>query len=509
MMKILHIEDNASDVIMLASLLDSEKRWIKEICAVSRLSAGMSILRKQHFDIVLLDLGLPDSDGEDTFINLYMEFSKIPVVLMTGNENNELARKLVMIGAQDYLIKGQITTGSLIRTINYAIERKKIFEELSFALERAKESDRLKTVFLASVSHELRTPLNAIIGFSDLMLSMETSDQISSFSKYINHSGLHLLSIIEDILNLTVIDDKNVCSTNELFLIEELIDNLDQYIVDESFAFEKSNLQIVKNFKTTTTDSEINTDKKKLEKILKILLKNAIQCTDSGEIEYGCVLKNEKEITFHVKDTGIGIHKDNHKIVFDHFRAVDESFSRKYGGFGLGLTLAKKLVESLGGNIWLESDLGKGSNFYFTILSSCKPREKKSTIQKEELEKTGLIGKTVLIVEDEETNYLFLKTLLEKNKAITLWAKNGLEAVELCRSNKDISLILMDLKMPAMDGLTAAKIIREFSPNIPIIAQTAFGLEPGLLKPNNEVFNDCIFKPIRQRDLFNIIYNCI
>ncbi len=257
--------------------------------------------------------------------------------------------------------------------ISASIERKKAELDLKEALRKAKESDRLKSAFLSTISHELRTPLNAIIGFSEIINEDIPKDEILDFVKSINKSGYLLFEIIEDILDVTDIESGKSRVTKEEFPVDSVLQEL--YPETESI-LEKEKKQHLELKYCPPPDSiriTINTNKSKFKKILILLLKNAIKFTEKGFIEYG--FKPEKEeLVFYVKDTGIGISEDERDIVFEKFRQVDDTHTRKYGGVGLGLTLVKKLVELLDGRIWFDSETGKGSVFYFSLPYG-KPEE--------------------------------------------------------------------------------------------------------------------------------------
>lgn len=236
-----------------------------------------------------------------------------------------------------------------------------------------------------------------------------------------------------------------------------------------------------------------------------MLLKNAIKFTEKGYVEYG-FKPEQDEIIFYVKDTGIGISEDERDIVFDKFRQVDDSHTRKYGGVGLGLTLVKKLIELLDGRIWFDSEPGKGSVFYFSLPYGKQEEElavEKKTFEKKE--KKLLSDKTILIVEDESSNYLLLEKLLKLENANTIWARNGEESIEKFKENENIDLILMDLKMPVMDGYEATRQIKQLSENIPIIALTAYTESESIEKAKSKGFDDYLEKPIKRAELFERI----
>jgi len=388
--------------------------------------------------------------------------------------------------------------------ISASIERKKAELDLKEALRKAKESDRLKSAFLSTISHELRTPLNAILGFSEIINEDIPKDEIIDFVKLINKSGKLLLETIEDILEVTDIESGKSRVSKEEFIIDSVLQEL--YPETESILEKekKQHLELKYNSPSDYKDITCITNRPKFNKILVLLLKNAIKFTDEGYVEYG--FKPEKDkIVFYVKDTGIGISEDERDIVFEKFRQVDDSHTRKYGGVGLGLTLVKKLVELLDGSIWFDSELGKGSVFYFSLPYGKLEGELAVEKKTGEKEKKLLSDKTILIVEDKNSNYLLLEKLLTLENANTLWARNGEESIEKFKENENIDLILMDLKMPVMDGYEATRQIKQLSKNLPIIALTAYTESESVEKAKSKGFDDYLEKPIRRTELFKKI----
>ena len=391
----------------------------------------------------------------------------------------------------------------LIGMLEDITELKIIEKDLIFAKEKAEESDRLKSAFLSTMSHELRTPLNAILGFSELINEDLQKNEIIDFVQLINKSGQLLFEIIEDILDITDMESGKSRVTKEEFLVDSVLQELYPKIESMLEKEKKQHLEIKYNPPADSNEITFFTNKSKFYKILVLLLKNAIKFTDKGYIEYG-FKPEQDEIVFYIKDTGIGISEEMQDVVFEKFRQVDDTHTRKYGGVGLGLTLVKKLVELLDGRIWFDSAPGKGSVFYFSLPFG-KPEDElqveKKTGKKKE---TKLLSdKTILIVEDENSNYMLLETLLKLENANTIWARNGEESIKKFRENENIDLILMDLKMPVMDGIEATRQIKQLSENIPIIALTAYTESEE--KTKSWDFDDYLEKPIKRAKLFKSI----
>ncbi len=371
-------------------------------------------------------------------------------------------------------------------------------EALHVAKEKAEESDSLKTAFLQNMSHEIRTPMNAIVGFGGLLDNADLSPEKQKwYLSIILNSTNQLLTVVNDILTISSIETNQEGISIKPICINTLIANL-----FTTFQKQAESKQITLHTKTQLTDlqSEIESDQNKLERILTNLLTNALKFTHAGSIEFGYSITNqnhnESEIEFFVKDSGIGISADSLDKIFEHFRQADMTISRRYGGTGLGLSISKGFVELLGGKIWVKSAPEKGSTFYFSIpynpIHKVKVEDDKSKPYK--------ATPTVLIAEDEDYNYLYIKELLSNMNLNVLRAFNGKEAVDICRSNPDIGLILMDIKMPIMDGHTAAMQIKVFRPNLPIWAQTAYALQHEHDR-YIKTFDDYIIKPINQNEL--------
>ena len=400
------------------------------------------------------------------------------------------------------------------------IDRKKTMEGLKAALEKAKESDRLKSAFLSTMSHELRTPLNAIIGFSEIIDEDSQVDEILDFCKTINNSGTHLLGLVEDIFDISLLESGEVKIQKREFMINEFLEHIQNTIETKQKKEDKQDIEI--RFKYLNKDLQIYSDKSKLKQILINLLKNALKFTTKGYIEFGYskeVINNEPIIKFYVKDTGIGINKDKQDIIFDIFRQGDDSQTRKYEGAGIGLSVAYQLTELLGGKMWVESDPdtpdihedqdqdreGKGTTFHFTLpytknIVTITNKSNSSTNKS-----IGYPNKTVLVAEDVESNYLYIEALLKRLKIEILWAKTGNEAISICKENPNIDMVLMDILLPEINGYESTKQIKKFRPELPIIAQTAFAMYGDSEKAFEAGCDDYLAKPIKKQQITDLI----
>jgi len=381
--------------------------------------------------------------------------------------------------------------------------RKRIESELLEAKKKAEECDRLKTEFISNMSHEIRTPMNGIMGFSELLGNPDLIDEKRKyFVQIIKNSGKQLLQIIDDIIEISKLGTKQVKVYEDSVNLNDLL--LELFSIFDSKAKENNTpLYLKKGLKDT--QSLILTDRSKLNKIVSNLLENALKFTNIGSIEFGYHFKNNNEspiVEIYVKDTGVGIKPEDQKLIFERFARAEKEASKKVKGLGLGLSIAKENTLLLGGEITVESTKGKGATFFVTI--PYKPVFNKIEITDE----THQEKQTILIVEDEEINYLYLDTLLKdmlKINCIILHAKNGKEAIAICKSNVTIDLILMDLKMPVMNGYEATKEIKKLYPNLSIIAQTAYSTKEEQEKAILAGCDAFISKPITKDSLFNII----
>ncbi|MDD4604512.1 MAG: PAS domain S-box protein [Bacteroidales bacterium] len=393
----------------------------------------------------------------------------------------------------------------LIRDIT---ERKRVETELIYAKEKAEESDRLKSAFLATMSHELRTPLNAVIGFSGLIDKNLPLQDIEEMAKMINSSGKHLLKIIESIFEISFLETQDLKLNIEEFSLFEFLGSMKTFLKNEMITKGKEHILLSFLPQENTSGLQLKTDKSRMSKLLMNLFNNAVKFTEAGSIEYGFTILNS-DITFFVRDTGIGIPEDQTDIIFERFRQVDDTHTRKHGGVGLGLSISKEIARLLGGTLWVESEFGKGSTFYFKLPNAVTIKSDPAPEIPEKSSLIDLTGSTILVVEDEPYNYIFLETILSALNAKILQAQNGIEAIEMCKAHKEITLVLMDIKMPVMSGDEATRQIKAFRKDLPIIAQTAYANKPEIEKYMAMGFDDYITKPIKKEILLEKIYKNI
>ena len=380
-------------------------------------------------------------------------------------------------------------------------EQKIIEEELKTALEKAQESDRLKSAFLANMSHEIRTPMHGILGFVSLLDNPDLDkEKRQQYINIIRKNGDRLLSTINDLIDVSKIRAGQMKIVKSDTLIDKQINDLYDFFKPEAMA---KGLVLETRIPENKDELSIVMDATKLYSILTNLIKNAIKYTEIGKIIFGYKLNGGK-IEFFVKDTGIGIPKERQKAVFNRFEQADIEDKKAREGSGLGLAIAKAYVKMLGGDISVQSAEGKGTTFSFTIpfvkseRSETIPDGEQQCKPVEDLDSDAC---TMLIAEDEETSALFLKIILRGKFKEILFAKNGVEAVELFKKHPEIKIVLMDIKMPEMDGHEAAKQIRALNEEVIIVAQTAHALARDKHKAFKSGFNDFITKPIHKEEL--------
>lgn len=386
-----------------------------------------------------------------------------PYVVYARRKDGTTFPTEVQAKSVDY--RGEVIRVVAIRDITERIKNEK---ELIKQKEKAEESNRLKTQLLNNMSHEIRTPLNGIVGFTQFLDDPTiSSEKKSHFISIIKSSGHQLVRIIDDIIEISKLETKQVKARNEAVNLNSLL--LELFSIFELKAKEKNiSLHLKKGLKDL--QSEIYTDKTKLLKVLNNLVENALKFTNQGFVEIGCRLSNNK-INIWVKDSGVGIPIEKQKLVFERFSQADSEISAKFGGLGLGLSIAMENTQLLGGEIRIDSNYTQGALFDIKL-----PFNPVFEIGDEEIEINEKYDYHVLVAEDEEINFIFLEFLLHNlNAKIKVSnVRNGEEAINYVSNNTDIDIIFMDIKMPVMNGLDATRIIRETNPKLPIIAITAY-----------------------------------
>ncbi|MBN2611824.1 MAG: response regulator [Bacteroidales bacterium] len=394
----------------------------------------------------------------------------------------------------DNIIKNNTIAGKRGIIIDVT-EQKTYIRSLKTETRKAQTSDKLKSSFLANMSHEIRTPMNSIIGFSNLLASDEIpEEQKKDFINYIRSSGEMLLNLIDDIIDIAKIEagelkiNKKELNVNELF--SELYKTFDEIKCKAG----KEQIALVMN--KEMEQHVIKTDPFRLKQIISNLIGNAIKFTEKGSVEFGYRLKDEKRIEFYVKDTGVGLSKEELGIIFERFKRTSNSEEKNIVGTGLGLAISKNLVELMGGDMWVDSAPGSGTTFFFTLPYLKTTAMIASNAANDQPESYFWPDKTILVVEDDEQSYHFLQELLKRTGVSVTRARNGLEAIELCKNNDAIDLVLMDIQLPKMNGYDATREIKKTRKNLPVIAQTAYAMSGDREKSILSGCDDYIAKPL-------------
>ena len=392
----------------------------------------------------------------------------------------------------------------IIGTSRDITTRKKAEIELITTREKALKADKLKTAFLANMSHEIRTPMNGILGFVELLSDGDlTAEQRTEYLELINTNADQLLRLIDDIIDISRIEAGQLTIKNHSTDIIQLLKDTVKTHKEKLKHINKEKVELV--FEPQDNELIIDVDPVRLTQVVSNLIENSIKFTNKGKITLSYV-KRDYEIEFCISDTGIGLTKENIDYIFDRFHQVDEHESAKFGGAGLGLSIAKNLVELMKGAIWAKPNDDKGASFYFTL-----PAENKAvTIEVPSVNQIAhdtineTVAKNVMIVEDEETNYLLIRETLKNEPYKLFWVQDGLDAVELV-NNEKIDLILMDIRLPKMNGYEATKQIKATHPHISIIAQTAYSNYNDVVTALESGCDDFIVKPIKPRKLKSVI----
>ncbi len=380
-------------------------------------------------------------------------------------------------------------------------ERIQAEQELIKAKERAEESDRLKTAFINNISHEIRTPLNSILGFGQFLAEpgLQQQERIENY-QYLEKSSQRLLQTITDIMDVSLITAQSIIANKESI---EIIPFMNDLLIKTRKIVSAKNILVNLEAPNSDNDLILQSDKELLTKIFDHLISNAVKFTEEGRIKLGFQL-NQDKINFFVKDTGKGIAPGKQSMIFEAFAQEDISATRGYEGSGLGLTIAKGFINLLGGNIWLESEPGKGSTFYFS-LPYVTGQQHTITETASDAKARDIKNLLILIAEDDDANYKYTQTVLQMAGYSSLHAQNGAEALEMCGKYQEISLVLMDIKMPVMNGLEATKKIKQIRPGLPVIAVTAHAQTGDEQKMIAAGCNGYMAKPVSVKKLLNTI----
>ena len=431
-----------------------------------------------------------------------IEYNKKEVTLNLVDDGKSVMHTVLLSTA----ILGSNGSSKYIATIDDITARKEMETELVTAKVKAEMSEKLKSAFLNNISHEIRTPLNGLLGFLDFF--DDDMDQIPLeerrlFVKTMRGSGDRLLHTVEDIIEASKLDSGVADFKKEQIKLHELTNTLVQNVNEY---YSECGLEFNCHFSDELQENHIYSDESKLLRIIQNLLDNAFKFTKKGSVMLN-ISPAEDAVKISVKDTGIGIAKEHLEVIYEPFRQADINMNRAFEGNGLGLTISHKLCRLLGSELKLKSTPGEGSEFWFT-LPLAEKKLNKSVVQPPQSKISGsktLSGKTILVAEDDETNYLFLEAVLAKEGCKLIHASNGKEAVNLFSECADIDLIIMDLKMPVMNGIDATMKIKAMDKNVPIIAHSAYVLNNEKEQSLTAGCVDYLPKPVKKQELIKAI----
>lgn len=408
----------------------------------------------------------------------------------------------------NYLEDSEGVLQGFITVISNITERIRFEKALNEAKVKAEESDRLKSAFLTNMSHEIRTPLNGIIGFS----SMLTDDNLKpekrkSYVNYILEGANQLLTIIGNVIDISKLESGQLSIIMKPFNLDSMMSDLQVLFENESVKLNKKGLRIVYGKPEAELQEPVLSDEIRLKQVLNNLLSNALKFTEKGSIEFGYKRIKKEKLRFFVKDTGIGIAKQFHSAIFERFRQEDDSYTREFGGAGLGLAISKAIVQKLGGKIWVESEKEKGSVFYFTIPFITQQKERDQESEQNVI--YDWRDKKILVVEDDKLNAELVKATLKPTGVSLIFARDGEEAIDCFRRYFDINLVLLDIRLPYIDGYGVAKHMKKLNPDIRILAYSAYAMDKEKLKADNAGVDGYLTKPTRPKEMLETIHTLL
>ncbi|CAA7616169.1 hybrid sensor histidine kinase/response regulator [Magnetospirillum sp. SS-4] len=500
--RILLLEDDPADARLVGQMLRRVKTTPFEVVVVSRLSEAVARLEagSAAFDVVLADLGLPDSTGIATLDALTGAAPRLPVVVLTGNDDDAIALEALKRGAQDYLVKGIGDAFILSRVVRYAIERKLTEAALREARDTAEQAARAKTLFLAMMGHEIRTPLNGVLGMARLLMESGLDGRQRVFAETLVSSGELLLGLVNDILDFSRLDASGLTLESEPF---DLIDTLEEVRLILASRADEKGLSLALRC-ASGLDRPVLGDRLRLRQILFNLVGNAIKFTDSGGVVVTADHLENGMVRISVIDTGIGISGEARPHLFTEFWQGDSGAARRFAGAGLGLAICARLVALMGGAIDCVSELGRGTTFMVDLPLTGRDER---LPHRESPEGRPCGPHAILLVDDNQVNREVAAGLLERRGHKVSIACDGFEAVDKARSG-GFDLVLLDMRMPGMDGIETARAIAALpgaAGKVPLVLLTANPMVEDEARWREVGIRGCLAKPFRIDDLGRLL----
>jgi len=500
--KVLIVDDDSLGIRLMKKALEGKGY---KIATATNGKTALTKAWANNFDIIILDIKLPDIDGFQICEKLkqHPATTNVPVVFLTGLNNNNDVIKGFEAGAVDYISK-PFNADEFNKRVDNHLKLRDYAKNLE---ENARISEEAKlniSTFISSLAHELKNPLNSIIGFSEILQGKNISEEEKlNYLKHINGSGQDLLHLLNDLIDLSKIEANLLDVHFSMVYINNELKDIQKNYSDKVYRVRGDNVKIELDIGNDDPKFTILTDILRFTQVFSNLIDNAIKYTESGTITIGYQLKSNKRIQFFVRDTGIGMSEDELENIFEEYELAHQRMKVTKSGKGIGLAIAKKLTRLLKGEIGANSVPGRGSEFYFTLprLQADSEELLKQTNKEYEY---NWEGKKILIAEDVLVNYLFFVALFKKTNVELIHARDGFQVIEILKET-EVDLILMDMVMPEMDGITTTKEVRKTNMHVPIIAQTSMSER----SDKDEIFkagcNDIITKPIKPRILLNKI----
>lgn len=506
---VLLIEDDEDDYVLTLDYLESIANFKFNLVWHSQYNQALEALESNDYDLCLLDYQLGPKTGLSILKEAKARDVHTPIIMLTGQSDAVLDDEALKAGAEDFVLKSEIGSVRFIRSIRYALARKELELE---RLERLRvESDiRAKDRFLAHLSHELRTPLTSILGYTNLLLSRQELENVKPELSIINNNSEHLLNLLNDVLDLSKINENNLQLNVEDVCLNSFLSDLHSLF---KMAAAKKGLSFNIEAKTLLP-KKVRVDKTRLKQILINIIYNAIKFTSSGFVKVEIALNESSKLEFKVVDSGIGIPQEKLKRIFKPFEQVQNVTTRSDEGAGLGLAISSALIALMGGKLEVSSALGEGSEFGFFIAldmadeTTLEPLRLNDAKNDEEDSLPSDLNGHILIVEDMSEIQMLMRTLVGQTGATADIASDGVEALETLKRNPDkYDLVFMDLHMPRMDGRDTLVTLRQSGLELPVIALTAAaqkGTKEELIALG---FNDMLSKPVSVPELGHCLKN--